>query len=199
MTALSIESTSLHRVAAVPSSSDSAGEASSAWLTLRLAQATRKAPRQSPLVRAIRRRSDEPAIAYMHRIDALTTQLAAASTFDSLSDGWMCPERPSAGSQIMSSNARSGASEHQGPLHYMPASCARGGEGSRRTFRLRLMSPRAYRDREAKVSLLQRCRSGGRRRLTAPMLCTGAWAVVSGWGLHGMVFSGRRGLTNACV
>ena len=70
------------------------------------------------------------AIAYMHRVDALTTQLAAASTFDPLSDGWMCPERPSAGSQIMSSNARSGASEHQGPLHYMPASCARGGEAS---------------------------------------------------------------------
>ena len=30
--------------------------------------------------------------------------------------------------------------------------------------------PRAYRDRRVKVSLLQRCRSGGRRRLTAPML-----------------------------
>eukprot|EP00966_Prymnesium_polylepis_P289025 6675924-Prymnesium_polylepis.1 len=54
MPALSIEKkgTSLHRVAAVPSSSDSAGEASSAWLALRLAQATRRAPRQSPLVRA---------------------------------------------------------------------------------------------------------------------------------------------------
>ena len=135
----------------------------------------------------------------MHWVDALTTQLAAASTFEPLSDGWMCPERPSAGSQIMSSNARSGASEHQDPLHYMPASCARGGEGSRRTFRLRLMSPRAHRDREAKVSLLQRCRSGGRRRLTAPMLCTDAPTIGSGWGLHGMVFYGRRRLTNACV
>eukprot|EP00966_Prymnesium_polylepis_P141211 3261158-Prymnesium_polylepis.1 len=31
---LSIESTSLHRVAAVPNSSESAGEASSAWLTV---------------------------------------------------------------------------------------------------------------------------------------------------------------------
>eukprot|EP00966_Prymnesium_polylepis_P013291 306615-Prymnesium_polylepis.1 len=30
--------------------------------------------------------------------------------------------------------------------------------------------PRAYRDRRVKVNLLQRCRSGGRRRLTAPML-----------------------------
>eukprot|EP00966_Prymnesium_polylepis_P026634 614606-Prymnesium_polylepis.1 len=44
-------------------------------------------------------------------------------------------------------------------------------------FRLRLMSPRAYRDREANVSLLQRYRSGGRRCLTAPMLCTDAPAI----------------------
>eukprot|EP00966_Prymnesium_polylepis_P120187 2777141-Prymnesium_polylepis.2 len=54
------------------------------------------------------------------------------------------------------------------------------------------MSPRAYRDREAKESLLQRCRSGGRRRLTAPMLCTDAPTIGSGWGLHGMGFYGRR-------
>eukprot|EP00966_Prymnesium_polylepis_P131844 3048719-Prymnesium_polylepis.1 len=61
------------------------------------------------------------------------------------------------------------------------------------------MSPRAYRDREAKVSLLQRCRSGGRRRLTAPMLCTDAPTIGSGWGLHGMLFYCRRRLTDACV
>eukprot|EP00966_Prymnesium_polylepis_P097340 2254940-Prymnesium_polylepis.1 len=53
MTPLSIESTtSLHRVAAVSSTSESAGEASWAWLTLRSAKATRLAPRHSPLVRA---------------------------------------------------------------------------------------------------------------------------------------------------
>eukprot|EP00966_Prymnesium_polylepis_P070953 1648220-Prymnesium_polylepis.1 len=61
------------------------------------------------------------------------------------------------------------------------------------------MSPRAYRGREAKVSLLQRCRRGGRRRLTAPMLCTDAPAIESGWRLYGMGFYGRRGITNACV
>eukprot|EP00966_Prymnesium_polylepis_P284094 6562856-Prymnesium_polylepis.1 len=61
------------------------------------------------------------------------------------------------------------------------------------------MSPRAYRDREAKVSLLQRCRSGGRRRLTAPMLFTDAPTFGSGWGLHGIFFNGRRRLTDACV
>eukprot|EP00966_Prymnesium_polylepis_P062606 1452912-Prymnesium_polylepis.1 len=49
----------------------------------------------------------------------------------------------------------------------MSASCPPTLEASRRAFRLRLMSPRAYRDREAKVTLFQRCRSGGRRRLTA--------------------------------
>eukprot|EP00966_Prymnesium_polylepis_P286931 6627614-Prymnesium_polylepis.1 len=37
----------------------------------------------------------------------------------------------------------------------MPASCPPALEASRRAFRLRLMSPRVYRDREAKVSLLQ--------------------------------------------
>eukprot|EP00966_Prymnesium_polylepis_P279551 6458019-Prymnesium_polylepis.1 len=54
------------------------------------------------------------------------------------------------------------------PLHTGIMSANSRGQ-SRRAFRLRLMSPRAYRDREAKVSLFQRCRSGGRRRLTAPM------------------------------
>eukprot|EP00966_Prymnesium_polylepis_P234916 5433603-Prymnesium_polylepis.1 len=38
----------------------------------------------------------------------------------------------------------------------------------------------------------QRCQSGGRRRLTAPMLCTNAPTIGSGWGLHGMFFYGRR-------
>eukprot|EP00966_Prymnesium_polylepis_P073464 1705326-Prymnesium_polylepis.1 len=61
------------------------------------------------------------------------------------------------------------------------------------------MSPRAYRDSEAKVSLLQRYRSGGRRRLKALMLCTDAQAIGSGWGRHGMFFYGRRRLTDACV
>eukprot|EP00966_Prymnesium_polylepis_P182554 4229732-Prymnesium_polylepis.1 len=46
--------------------------------------------------------------------------------------------------------------------------------------------PCAYRDRRVKVSLLPRCRSGGRRRLTVPMLCTDAHAIGSGWWLHGM-------------
>eukprot|EP00966_Prymnesium_polylepis_P231106 5348169-Prymnesium_polylepis.1 len=66
------------------------------------------------------------------------------------------------------------------------------------------MSPRAYRDREAKVNLLQSRRSGGRRRLTAPMLCTERRPPAigsSGWRLYGMVFYGRtcRRLTNSCV
>eukprot|EP00966_Prymnesium_polylepis_P073592 1708398-Prymnesium_polylepis.1 len=52
MTPLSIESTSLHRVAAVPNSLESAREASLAWLTLRSAKATRLAPRHRPLARA---------------------------------------------------------------------------------------------------------------------------------------------------
>eukprot|EP00966_Prymnesium_polylepis_P242612 5610424-Prymnesium_polylepis.1 len=58
----------------------------------------------------------------------------------------------------------------------------------------RLMSPRAYRAREAKVSLLQRCRSGGRRRLTVPMLCADAPTIGLGWRLYGMVFTAVGGL-----
>eukprot|EP00966_Prymnesium_polylepis_P180999 4192413-Prymnesium_polylepis.1 len=62
----------------------------------------------------------------------------------------------------------------------MSVSCPLTLEASRRPFRLRLMSLRAYRDREANVSLLQHCRSGGRRRrLTAPMLCTDAPTIGS--------------------
>eukprot|EP00966_Prymnesium_polylepis_P073669 1710085-Prymnesium_polylepis.1 len=61
------------------------------------------------------------------------------------------------------------------------------------------MSPRAYRDREANVSLLQRCWSGGGPRLTASTVCTDTPTIWSGWRLYGMVFNDRTGLTNACV
>eukprot|EP00966_Prymnesium_polylepis_P018125 418430-Prymnesium_polylepis.1 len=66
------------------------------------------------------------------------------------------------------------------------------------------MSPRAYRDREPKVSLLSSaavCRSGGRRRLTrdGPNAMYGrpdrrVWEEAIWVG-----FYSRRGLTDACV
>eukprot|EP00966_Prymnesium_polylepis_P303514 7011318-Prymnesium_polylepis.1 len=68
MTPLSIESTSLHRVAVVPNSSESAGEASSAWLTLPFGEGDQALAATQPIgPRAIRRRKDEPAIANVHR------------------------------------------------------------------------------------------------------------------------------------
>ena len=54
--------------------------------------------------RAIRRRKDEPVIANVHRVDALTPPLAAASTFTSLSDGWMYLEEPSAARRVPPAN-----------------------------------------------------------------------------------------------
>eukprot|EP00966_Prymnesium_polylepis_P084368 1952702-Prymnesium_polylepis.1 len=86
----------------------------------------------------------------------------------------------------------------------MPASCPPSRKARRRAFRLWLMSPRAYRDREASVSLLQRCRSGGRRRLTARQwfVCTDVPSptIGSGWGRGaGWFFTAVARLTNACV
>ena len=148
---------------------------------------------------ACRRRSDASDIESVDELDRPAARLGRASTFDTPHRGWTALSRRPAQCSCMSPRARADAHDLMDPLHCMPASCPPTLEASRRAFRLRLMSPRAYRDREAKVSLLQRCRSGGRRRLTAPMLCTDAPTIGSGWGLHGMVFYGRRGLANACV
>eukprot|EP00966_Prymnesium_polylepis_P044764 1036812-Prymnesium_polylepis.1 len=56
--------------------------------------------------------------------------------------------------------------------------------------------PCAYRDRRVKVSLLQRCRSGGRRRLTVPTVCIRTLICQSGrvGGYMGWVFTAVGGL-----